>query len=126
MQTGPRSLGASSLEVRISMALPTRMRARTREITKVHTDPEAQRRGDATRLLEQVCSEADALGITLVLWPKPYGDDIALSQAQLIAWYGKHGFLQIQPEPPLMARMPCYMQADLTPNPLAAAAACYG
>lgn len=123
MQTGPRELGASTLEVRISMALPKRMRDRTREITRVHTEPDAQRRGDATRLLEQVCSEADALGITLVLWPRPYGEDIALSAGQLREWYARHGFVQIQPAPPLMARMPYQTAARMTPA--AIGAACY-
>jgi GNAT superfamily N-acetyltransferase len=107
------------------MAIPARMRDRTREITKVHCEPEAQNQGHATALLHEVCREADRHGITLVLWPRPYGDDIALSQAQLIEWYGRaFGFAQIQAEPPLMARMPWSTPQYLKPVP--SAVACYG
>lgn len=121
MTPGPRVLGAASLQVRVSMAIPARMRDRTREITKVHTEPDAQNRGQATALLHEVCKEADRYGITLVLWPRPYGDDIALSQGQLIDWYGRvFGFHQIQAEPPLMARMP--WSTPIALKPVAAAA----
>ena len=123
MQTGPRVLGSASLNVRVSLALPARMRDRTREITKLQTSAEAQNKGEASRLLEKVCAEADSHGITLVLWPRPFGD-IALSQTQLIDWYSRRfGFVQIQPEPPMMARAP-----DSTPRymtPVASGVACY-
>ena len=94
------------------------MREQTREITRLACSRYEQGKGAATRLLEQVCDEADEAGITLVLWPRPYGDDIALSQSQLIDWYARRfGFIQVQPEPPLMARMP-----GATPHMLTVAA----
>lgn len=124
MQTGPRVLGSASLNVRVSVALPARMRDRTREITKLQTAADSQHTGEAGRLMEQVCDEADTHGITLVLWPRPFGD-IALSEAQLIAWYARRfGFVQIQPDPPMMARMPNSTPRYLTP--VATGVAFYG
>jgi hypothetical protein len=83
------------------------MRDQTREVAHLHCERESQNHGEATRLMHQVCEEADKANITLVLWAKPYGDDIALSQTQLIDWYAKRfGFQLIQQDPPLMARMP--------------------
>lgn len=107
MNQGPRTLGGASCHVRISGALPREMREQTREVAHLHCARDSQHQGEATALMHQVCEEADEAGITLVLWPRPYGDDIALSQGQLIDWYAKRfGFVQIQPNPPLMARMP--------------------
>lgn len=106
VNVGLRSHEAASLQVRISMALPKHLRERTREITKLHTPAAEQGNGYATELVKQVCDEADQAGITLVLWPRPYGNDIALSQAMLCDWYARFGFRMIQPEPILMARAP--------------------
>ena len=106
MNVGPRSHGPASLQVRVSMALPKHLRDKTRELTKVHTPAAEQGTGHATELLRRVCDEADQAGLVLVLWPRPYGDDIALSAGQLRDWYAKFGFRVIQPDPPLMARAP--------------------
>ena len=106
MNTGARTHGAASLQVRVSMALPKHLRERTREITKVHTPASEQNKGLASALMRQVCEEADKAGITLVLWPRPYGDDIAMSSGMLQLWYAEFGFRVIQPEPVLMARAP--------------------
>lgn len=124
MNQGPRTLGAASLQVRTCKALPKSMREQTREIAHLHCDRDSQQQGEASKLLHQVCTEADDAGITLVLWPNPYGDDIALSQAQLIAWYARRfGFVQIQPSPPLMARAPGSTPRYLTP--VYSGVACY-
>ncbi len=124
MNQGPRTLGHASLQVRVCMALPQRMRDETREIAHLHCDRDAQGQGEASALLRQVCEEADAARMTLVLWPRPYGDDIALSQTQLVEWYARRfGFVQVQPDPPLMARMPGATPHYLTPA--ASAVACY-
>lgn len=124
MNVGARTHEGASLQVRISVALPKKLRDRTREITKVHTPADMQQQGHATALMRDVCSEADRDGITLILWPRPYGDDIALSQAMLIRWYQRFGFRVIQPEPVLMARPPGAMAAQL--NVAASAVALYG
>ena len=88
------------------VALPKHLRDRTREITKVHTRAEKQSEGFATILMRDVCNEADICGMTLILWPNPYGDDIALSAGMLRDWYARFGFRQIQSEPVMMARAP--------------------
>lgn len=106
MNIGPRTHEAASLQVRICMALPKHLRERTREITKVHVSEQYQRQGYATALLQEVCEEADRAGITLVLWPRPYGDDIAMSAPMLQRWYAGFGFRAIQQDPVLMARAP--------------------
>lgn len=111
--------------VRVSVALPVKMRERTRELVSVHTEADAQHQGHATALMHEVCREADVAAVTLVLWPRPYGDDIALSRAQLIAWYAREfGFRLLQDDPPLMARAPWATPLRLTPT--ASAVACYG
>lgn len=116
MNQGPRTLGSASLQIRISKALPREMRDQTREIAHLHCERESQNHGEATKLMRQVCDEADAANITLLVWPNPYGEDIALSQGQLIEWYARRfGFVQIQPNPPLMARMPGSTPRYLTP-----------
>lgn len=106
MNVGERTCGPASLQVRISRALPQHLRDRTREITKVHTPASQQQQGHATALMRAVCDEADQDGITLVLWPRHYGDDIALGASMLKDWYAGFGFVEIQPEPVLMARAP--------------------
>jgi len=88
------------------MALPKHLRERTREIVKIHTPAAEQGNGHATDLMREVCDEADQAGIVLVLWPSPYGDDIALSAGMLRDWYARFGFRQIQSEPVMMARAP--------------------
>lgn len=123
MKVGARNHEGASCQVRISLALPKRMRDRTREITKVQTPAKLQGQGLATKLIEHVCEEADKDGMTLVLWPRPFGD-IALSQAMLISWYQRFGFQVIQPDPVLMARPPGRAVHELTVG--ASAALLYG
>lgn len=122
MQNGMRAHLAASLMVDDCRALPKRMRPVTREIRNLATKAPAQRTGAATALMHQVCAEADEAGITLVLWPKPFGY-IALSQAQLIAWYGRRfGFMRLPGDGlPMLARSPGATPRYLTPI----AAACH-
>ena len=55
----------------------------------------------------------------LVLWPQPYGDDIAMSRDQLQAWYEREfGFAVVQPEPLMMARQPGGTPRLLRLNPV--------
>ena len=105
MKTGPRRVGAATCIIRKTNAVPLHMRDGTRELAKLETHADSQNRGYATSLMHQVCREADAARVVLVLWPQPFGDNIALSKAQLAEWYAKEfGFVEIQPEPLLMAR----------------------
>ncbi len=108
MPTGERRVGPASLRVRQCVALPLHMRTNTREVVNLETDAAEQHKGYATTLMHKVCREADAAGMVLVLSPQPWGDNINLSQGQLIDWYQRSfGFQPIQTEPMvLMARMP--------------------
>lgn len=112
MRPGRRELNDASLNVCLTEAVPQRMRDKVREITHVMTLPEVRGRRLATALLNFVCQEADANGITLILTaraavggdnptPLPGPDD-----AKLIGWYEKFGFVQLQDTPTgmLMAR----------------------
>lgn len=122
MQVGARSLKGSSLFVKGCLALPFDMRAQTREVTRVQTAPDQQGQGHATELMRQVCDEADRAGITLVLWPRPFGEWQALSQGMLADWYARaFGFAELQPEPLMMVRSPGTMPTRQTATAIAAA-----
>jgi N-acetylglutamate synthase-like GNAT family acetyltransferase len=119
MQTGIRKVGPASVKVRQTNAIPLHMRARTREVTALEVPEAEQRKGYATTLMHKVCREADAANIVLILWPNPYGDNIALSRAQLIDWYARQfGFSAIQSDPVLMARLPHSTPRVLALNPV--------
>lgn len=115
MKNGPREYEDSVLYVGDCKALPQRMRPVTREISSVHTPAASQGKGHATELMHRVCQEADLSGITLVLWLRPFGEDIALSTGQLAEWYAKRfGFVLLQADPPMMGRMPGSTPRHLT------------
>lgn len=105
MPTGWRKVGAATARVRRHPHLPAKLQARTREVIELEcTD---QRKGYATTLMHSICREADKHGITLVLTPGPFGDNISMSTEELTSWYERRfGFMVIQSEPTLMARMP--------------------
>lgn len=106
MNPGPRTLGNATLTIGECRALPKDMRAATRELSGLFVPIESRHSGHATALMHDVCSEADETGITLVLFVQPF-DDPDLSRAQLADWYARRfGFVPIQAEPLLMARMP--------------------
>lgn len=46
--------------------------------------------GWGKKIMSQVCADADAEGMTLVLHVNPYGD---LDYENLTAWYGRLGFV---------------------------------
>lgn len=105
METGWRYYGAAKLRIRQSMALPYPMRGRTREICALECAPEMRGKGHAALLMNQVCKEADAAKIVLVLWPAPWGDNPSLTVDELREWYERRfGFVVTQPNPVLMAR----------------------
>lgn len=96
---------SASVMVGVCTAIPEWMRAHTLELSKLHVPEEDRRKGYASALLKLVCEQADATGKTLLLTVKPY-DDMSLSGEQLRDWYARFGFIEIQVEPCLMARMP--------------------
>lgn len=119
METGDRKVGAATCRVRRTNGVPQDMREGIRELACLEVPTDEQGKGYATSLVHKVCREADAAGIVLVVWPQPYGDNIALSKAELIDWYARaFGFSVIQPEPVLMARLPGSTPRMLALNPV--------
>lgn len=98
MRPGLRQLNEASLRVCMSEAVPEHMRAKVREITNVFVEPTARKQRLATALLNCVCQEADANGMTLVLTARPSNDE-GPNEETLLAWYEKFGFTKIQDTP---------------------------
>lgn len=110
MRPGRREFKAASLTVAIPVGLPEHMRAQTRELTHVFVEPDSRRQHLATALMNFVCQEADACGMTLVLTAHDYDepamhDDESTAaiatpdEDQLVAWYEKFGFKKLQDTP---------------------------
>lgn len=98
MKLGQRRHEGASLELSVSEALPRHL-ACIIEVSQLQTPKLLRRMGLATDLLLQVCDEADAEGVVLMLMPE--GED------WLEQWYARFGFATIQTEPVvLMARPP--------------------
>jgi GNAT superfamily N-acetyltransferase len=83
--------------------VPDELCDKLRLITHLHTDKEHRNKGEATALLKQVIKESSEAGISLLVEPRAYEDD-GLTTKQLIAFYAKHGFVQIQIKPCIMVR----------------------
>ena len=114
MDIGPRHHGAASARIRLCPGLDPKLQDSTRELCDLSTPQEHQGRGHASALLRDVCREADEAGVMLVLFVDPFG--AGLSAGDLAAWYGRHGFAEIQAEPVrMMAR-----QIGATPRMLGA------
>ncbi len=57
--------------------------------------PEKRGRGAASRVLGEITDLADRHDVTMHLYAKPFPTrytDKKLTRAQLVAWYGRHGF----------------------------------
>jgi len=105
MKTGWRHHGAARLYIRQSTAVPLDLRPLTRELRSLETAAGSQQQGHATMLVRKVCAEADRHGVVLVLWPVPWGDNIAMSASELADWYSRaFGFEQLQDNPVILAR----------------------
>lgn len=98
------------------------MRSKTRELTSLDVPVNLRNQGMGTRLMINVCDEADANGVTLILFPKPYGDVPSMSKYELEEWYAsKFGFHTIQNNPIMMARMPFATPGSFKPTFIASA-----
>ena len=98
MKLGQRRHEGASLELSRSDALPDHLAAIV-EVSNLQTPKLLRRMGLATDLLLQVCDEADAEGVVLMLMVE--------GEAWLEQFYQKFGFATIQTEPVvLMARPP--------------------
>jgi N-acetylglutamate synthase-like GNAT family acetyltransferase len=119
MDTKTHRVGPASVRIRKCNAVPLDMREGTREVACLQVPSRLQNRGYATTLMYKVCREADAAGIVLVLWPQPFGDHMALGRTQLAEWYAaRFGFVEVQPEPLMMARQPGTTPKMLALNPV--------
>jgi hypothetical protein len=117
---GARTLGPARLELRrpqFKDAPPN-----LREIIELEVPSAEQRKGYGTSLVHAVCREADKYRFVLMLAPQPFGDHIAMSKDELSVWYCEEfGFMPVQTEPLIMARMPGATPSKLTLKPLNAA-----
>lgn len=95
MRPGQRQLASATLTVSLSEAVPTHMRARTREVSHVFVPTSDRRQHLATALVNLVCQEADANGITLLLTAQPY-DTGGPGALELQNWYALFGFRPLQ------------------------------
>lgn len=97
MKPGKRQLGPCTLKLTYSQIVPSNLRGGLLEISQLQTAEEHQRKGYATRLLDEVCQEADEERKVLVIMP---------DSGWLTLYYGRFGFEPIQQEPVIMARAP--------------------
>lgn len=105
MMPGARSCGEATCTVAIPASLPRAVRAGVREVAAVYVPAEHRRKGLARALMRQLCDEADAARVVLLLAARPFGDADA-SVDDLVALYASVGFVRIQGTPLLMARTP--------------------
>jgi predicted GNAT family acetyltransferase len=105
MRPGRRELASASITVSLTEAVPLAMRAGVREVSHVFVPAEDRRKHLATALMNLVCQEADANGITLILTVDPY-DTGGPSAEELQSWYSQFGFRDLQDSPngQIMAR----------------------
>lgn len=117
MKTGIRHHENASCKISICTAIPNQMRTKTRELVSLDVPENLRRTGMATELLFNVCDEADAHNMILILFPKPFGEGAKLSGDELASWYArKFGFQIIQANPVMMARMPHSTPGPFKPN----------
>jgi N-acetylglutamate synthase-like GNAT family acetyltransferase len=93
MKPGKRTLGSASCLIRYSQLVDASKRGKLRELC--HLKSERRGDGNGTKLLENVCAEADAAGVVLLL---------TAENKTLGRWYHKHGFRAIQEQPLVMMR----------------------
>ena len=65
-----------------------------------------RRKGHATRLVAEICDNADQSGLSLLLEVANSEDMFALSQPALIKWYETFGFKIVSKYPVFMQRKP--------------------
>lgn len=95
MRPGKRQLQSAELTVSLSDAVPFHMRNMTREISHIFVPACDRRQRLATALMNMVCQEADANGITLLLTAQPY-DTGGPDSMELQSWYALFGFRALQ------------------------------
>jgi predicted GNAT family N-acyltransferase len=101
MKLGKRRVGAASLELGHSDALPESLHSVV-EVSSVWVDPWHRKKGIANRLMDEVCEDADKSQTVLMLQCDAGG--------WLEQWYREHGFVTLQDIPVFMMVRPPYKQ----------------
>lgn len=87
-------------------ALPEKMKKDVREVSSVHCAISDRRQGHATKLMQEICADADTRKMVLVLVVQSYGAGDRMSDLQLIEWYDRFGFRPLpNGDTVLLARM---------------------
>lgn len=107
MRPGTVVLGQASLHLGYSAMVPPNLRGHALEITELLTAVNERGQNHANSLMQDVCSQADQAGKTLLLMPERYGQDGPTTE-QLSDWYQRrHGFVVLQLSPKtILVRMP--------------------
>jgi GNAT superfamily N-acetyltransferase len=101
MKPGTYTSGHASCKLRYSTAIPAHLRGRLLEVTRLHVSEQHRGKGHATKLIEKLARYADADRITLLLMPKPFGES-APDVSQLVRFYARHGFVELQDKPVIL------------------------
>lgn len=100
MRLGPASCFVGEADIGLSATAA----AMLREVTSVHVPEDKRRQGWGTALMNYVTHAADKNAVALMLEVKSEG---SMTDAELEAFYARHGFQRFQSEPcVLMVRMP--------------------
>lgn len=126
MPTGERQLGPAVCRIRRCASLPAKMQEATREIHRLVVHDHVRHQGYGTTLMHRVCREADAAGITLVLFVGSFGREEDMDDTALLKWYTKSfGFVVLQAKTEdkemMLARMPGSTPRVLSMNPVSRA-----
>ena len=103
MRLGKRQLGAASLMLSSSLAIPARLKGVV-EVSSVMTDEAHRKKGIASRLMDEVCEDADKYGAVLMLACDAGG--------WLEKWYRTHGFVTLQTAPAFLMARPPYRSSE--------------
>ena len=101
MKPGTYTHGQASVRIGYTQVVPAPMRGRLREVTSLSVAREARGQGAASALMHEVCAQADAAGLALMVLVEPY-DGASMDELQLSAWYARMGFKTIQAVPVMM------------------------
>lgn len=98
MKPGTYTHGAASVHLGYTQVVPVPMRGRVRELTSLAVAREARGQGAASALMQDVCAQADAAGLALMVMVEPF-DGASMDELQLASWYSRLGFKTIQAAP---------------------------
>lgn len=94
---GKREFEGASCLIRMMADMPMQLRDTVRLVHDLKTDKGMRGKGQGTKLLNQVCEEADKEGKVLILMP---------DSDKLEKWYHGFNFERTQDKPVIMVRQP--------------------